>query len=75
MLILTANDVRKALPMSEVIEAMKRAYSSLSDGKAEVPLRTRLSIPSYEPSGRPFSARIGSLHRRSMRPLQRFGGL
>jgi len=48
MLILTANDVRKALPMSEVIEAMKRAYSSLSDGKAEVPLRTRLSIPSYE---------------------------
>src|SRR3989304_3503620 len=48
MLILTANDVRKALPMSEVIEAMKRAYSSLSEGMAVVPLRTRLSIPSYE---------------------------
>jgi ornithine cyclodeaminase/alanine dehydrogenase-like protein (mu-crystallin family) len=45
MLILTAEDVRKALPMNETIEAMKRAYASLSDGKAEVPLRTRLSVP------------------------------
>jgi ornithine cyclodeaminase len=48
MLILTANEVRKALPMSEVIEAMKQAYSSLSDGKADVPIRTRLSLPSHE---------------------------
>ena len=45
MLILTADDVRKALPMKETIEAMKRAYASLSDGKADVPLRARLSIP------------------------------
>jgi alanine dehydrogenase len=45
MLILTADDVQKALPMKETIEAMKRAYASLSDGKAEVPLRTRLSVP------------------------------
>ena len=45
MLILTADDVKKALPMKETIEAMKRAYASLSEGKAEVPLRTRLSIP------------------------------
>lgn len=48
MLILTAEDVKKALPMKETIEAMKRAYASLSDGKADVPLRTRLSIPSQE---------------------------
>jgi ornithine cyclodeaminase/alanine dehydrogenase-like protein (mu-crystallin family) len=48
MLILTAEDVRRALPMSETIEAIKRAYASLSDGKAEVPLRTRLSVPSQE---------------------------
>ena len=48
MLILTAEDVRKALPMRETIEAMKRAYASLSDGKAEVPLRTRLSVPPQE---------------------------
>ncbi len=45
MLLLTAEDVRKALPMNEAIEGMKRAYAALSDGKAVVPLRTRLPIP------------------------------
>ena len=45
MIILNADDVRKALPMSEAIDAMKTAYASLSDGKAVVPLRTHLSIP------------------------------
>jgi ornithine cyclodeaminase len=48
MLILTANEVRKALPMKETIEAMKRAYAALSDGRAEVPLRTRLAVPPQE---------------------------
>ncbi|MBI5839540.1 MAG: ornithine cyclodeaminase family protein [Chloroflexi bacterium] len=48
MLILNADDVRKALPMDEAIEAMKQAYASLSAGKADVPLRTRLSIPPHE---------------------------
>lgn len=48
MLILTAQDVRKALPMREAIEAMKSAYASLSSGNAVVPLRTRLPIPPHE---------------------------
>jgi ornithine cyclodeaminase len=48
MLILTANEVRKALPMDETIEAMKRAYAALSDGKADAPLRTRLRVPRQE---------------------------
>jgi ornithine cyclodeaminase len=48
MLILTAEDIRKALPMAEAIKAMKRAYAALSDGRAEVPLRSRLSIPSHD---------------------------
>src|SRR5215213_8278116 len=48
MLILTADDVRKALPMNEAIEAMKKAYASLSSGTAVVPLRTRLPIPTGE---------------------------
>lgn len=48
MLILTAEEVRKALPMDETIEAMKRAYAALSGGSAEVPLRTRLPIPAHE---------------------------
>lgn len=48
MLILTAEDVRKALPMSEAIQAMKEAYASLSNGMVVVPLRTRLPIPNSE---------------------------
>jgi len=48
MLILSADDVRRALPMHEAIAAMKRAYAALSGGTAVVPLRTRLSIPNSE---------------------------
>jgi ornithine cyclodeaminase/alanine dehydrogenase-like protein (mu-crystallin family) len=48
MLILTADEVRKALPMNEAIEAMKKAYASLSGGTAQVPLRTRLPLPGSE---------------------------
>ncbi len=48
MLILTADDVRRALPMKEAIQAMKDAYASLSGGTAVVPLRTRLPIPNSE---------------------------
>jgi len=47
MLILNSDNIRRALPMNEAIEAMKRAYASLSEGKADVPLRTRLSIPPH----------------------------
>ncbi len=48
MWILTAEEVRKALPMREAIEAMKRAYAALADGRAEVPLRTRVPVPPHE---------------------------
>ena len=48
MLVLTADDVRKALPMRDTIEAMKKAYASLSDGRAVVPLRTRLPISPHD---------------------------
>lgn len=44
MIILHADDVKKALPMAQTITAMKVAYASLSSGKAEVPLRARLEI-------------------------------
>jgi len=40
--ILTAADVRQALPMAEAIEVMRRAFGQLSANQAEVPLRTRL---------------------------------
>ena len=48
MLVLTAEDVRQALPMNQAIEAMKNAYASLSKGSAVAPLRTRLSLPNHE---------------------------
>jgi ornithine cyclodeaminase len=51
MLILNAKDVRRALPMEAAIDAMKRAYAALSDGRAEVPLRAQLPIPPHEALG------------------------
>ena len=47
-IILQATDVRKALPMDETITAMKRAFAALSDGRAHMPSRARLEVPSYE---------------------------
>ena len=47
MLILNADEVKKALPMKDAIEAMKQAYASLSDRKADAPLRIHLSIPAH----------------------------
>ena len=44
MRILNAQDVRTALPMKDTIQAMKSAYAALSDGRAEIPLRTSLPI-------------------------------
>ncbi len=48
MLILTVEEVRKALPMQDAIEAMKRAYAALSDGRTEAPLRTRVNVPAHQ---------------------------
>lgn len=48
MLILNAEDVRRALPMKQAIQAMKDAYASLSGGTAVVPLRTRIAIPNSD---------------------------
>lgn len=45
MLILTAEQIRQCLPMGEAIEGMKRAYAAVSSARAELPLRTRLSLP------------------------------
>lgn len=43
--ILNADEVRKALPMKEAIQAMKDGYAQLSAGAATVPLRTQIPIP------------------------------
>ena len=46
--ILSSDDVQKAFPMAEAIEGMKRAYSRLSSGRVEMPLRSRVYIPEQE---------------------------
>src|SRR5690349_21691783 len=62
MLILTAEDVRRALPMNQAIDAMKKAYASLSNGTAVVPLRTRLPIPDSEALSLFMPAFVNSLN-------------
>jgi ornithine cyclodeaminase len=46
--ILDADAVRQALPMAEVVAAMKRAFGLLSAGAVSMPLRTRVEIPDQE---------------------------
>lgn len=41
--LLSREDVIRALPMREAIEAMKSAYAQLSSGRAEMPLRGRVA--------------------------------
>ena len=43
--ILSAADVRQALPMAAAIEGMKDAFAQLSAGTAHVPLRLRVAMP------------------------------
>ncbi len=45
--VLSADDVRQALPMSEAVEAMKAAFAQLSAGRAAVPLRTPIEVPAH----------------------------
>ncbi|HEY75433.1 MAG TPA: hypothetical protein G4O00_04525 [Thermoflexia bacterium] len=42
--VLSREDVRRALPMREAVEAMKRAFAQLSQGQAQVPLRVALPV-------------------------------
>jgi len=48
LLILSAQEVVRALPMAEAIEGMKIAFAQLSTGKTSVPLRNHVDIPAHE---------------------------
>ena len=48
MIILNAEDIKKALPMGQTILAMKTAYAASTAGRAEVPLRARLDISNQD---------------------------
>jgi alanine dehydrogenase len=45
--ILSAADVRQALPMSHAVEAIQKAFAQLSTRQADVPLRVSLQIPRH----------------------------
>ena len=45
--ILSAKEVRQALPMAEAIAGMKDAFAQLSAGLATVPLRNRIDVPAH----------------------------
>jgi ornithine cyclodeaminase/alanine dehydrogenase-like protein (mu-crystallin family) len=45
LLVVSGADIRRALPMSECIEAVDRAMRALSDLGADVPLRTIMQLP------------------------------
>ncbi len=48
MLILTAEDLRRAVPMEQAMEAVSSAFAQLADQQADVPLRARLAVPPQE---------------------------
>jgi len=45
--ILSADDVRRALPMDQAVEAMKHAFAQLSGGRAEVPIRLPIDVKAH----------------------------
>jgi ornithine cyclodeaminase/alanine dehydrogenase-like protein (mu-crystallin family) len=46
MRILSAADLRRLVDMPSAIEAVRHAFAALSSGRAEVPVRTSVSVPS-----------------------------
>ncbi len=48
MLVLNADEVRRALPMGAAIEAMKQAFAALSAGRAVVPPRAHLPVEPHD---------------------------
>lgn len=68
--ILSAADVRTALPMSKAIEAMRRAYGQLSAGKITAPPRQHIStekgvtllMPAYLPERNEFGIKVVSVY-------------
>ena len=68
--ILSAADVRAALPMPKAIDAMRHAYSQLSAGKVTAPPRQHLStdkgvtliMPAYLPERSEFGIKVVSVY-------------
>lgn len=70
MLVLTRNDVRQLVPMTDAIELMKLAFRELSAGRAESPLRSvvpvaegavTLLMPAYVPAANALGFKVVSV--------------
>lgn len=48
MLVLSKEDIYRVIDWVEVVEAVSRAFSALSSGRANVPLRTAVPLPQQE---------------------------
>jgi len=60
MLILSASDIRRALPMRAAIDSQKRAYAALVTGEAHLPVRTPVPVPDQNGVTLFMPARVGS---------------
>ncbi|MDJ0737324.1 MAG: hypothetical protein QNJ47_25220 [Nostocaceae cyanobacterium] len=68
--IISAPEVKAALPMSKAIEAMRQAFGQLSAGEASVPLRSQINteggvtllMPSYLQRSRDLGVKIVSVY-------------
>ena len=67
--VLSANDVRRALPMRDAIEGMRSAFIQLSDGTATVPVRIQIQVnegttifmPAHLPDGGDLAIKVVSV--------------
>ncbi len=48
MLLLSKEDIRKVFTMKDAIEADKRAFRLLAEGKCNAPLRTNIQAPKHD---------------------------
>lgn len=75
MRLLSRSDVQQSISMREAVELVKRAFSQLSTGRAEVPLRIALSrperdgvtlfMPGYLSDSESLAVKIVSVHNRN----------
>src|SRR5262249_28743831 len=48
MRLLTQSDIQQSISTREAVEVVKRAFGELSTGRADIPLRTVLSLPKHD---------------------------
>src|SRR5262245_60955422 len=75
MKLLTRSDIQQSISMREAVEVVKLAFGELSTGRADIPLRTALSLPKHDgvtlfmpgylSDSESFAVKIVSVHNRN----------